>query len=101
MTLEEFKDTTEKILANLGDQGEVTKHLADLTQGFSDEVSARSDTDAKLQQANAENNKLKEDNMSLFLRVSAEATGGASDKKVKNEHSIDSLFENGKIKWED
>ena len=101
MTLQEFKDTTEKVIGSLGDQGEVTKLLADLTQGFSDEVSARTDTDTKLQQVTAENNKLKEDNMNLFLRVSAESTGAANAKKVSNEHSIESLFEKGKINWED
>lgn len=97
MELTEFNEKTAEILANLDDQGKVSVILADLTKGFTEEVSARNDAEAQRTKLEGDNQKLKEDNLNLFMRVSVKDT---KKKESNPNNSIAGLFTGGKLELE-
>lgn len=104
MELTEFNAITADIMNNLGDQGLVSNKLAELTQGFTDEVSARSSADEKVTSLTAANDKLKQDNMALFLRATTPITDPSKpNPNMPNQDDaadpIDKLFADGGINW--
>ena len=101
MELADFNAKTQEIISNLGDnadQGAVTNLLAELTTGFSEEVAAKNNANKNIETLTAQNAKLKEDNMSLFLRVTV------PEEQLKNpvrpeedKDPINKLFTNGRL----
>ena len=87
MELADFNAKTQALLALFpegADQGEATNILAELTTGFSEEIAA---------------NKLKEDNMKLFLQVTVPQNSG-SNEPVRPENDpdpINALFADGRL----
>lgn len=101
MELADFNAKTQEIISKLGDnadQGAVTNLLAELTTGFSEEVAAKNTANKNIDTLTAQNAKLKEDNMSLFLRVTV------PEEQLKNpvrpeedKDPINKLFTNGRL----
>lgn len=101
MELADFNAKTQEIISKLGDnadQGAVTNLLAELTTGFSEEVAAKNTANKNIETLTAQNAKLKEDNMSLFLRVTV------PEEQLKNpvrpeedKDPINKLFTNGRL----
>lgn len=101
MELADFNAKTQEIISKLGDnadQGAVTNILAELTTGFSEEVAAKNTANKNIETLTAQNAKLKEDNMSLFLRVTV------PEEQLKNpvrpeedKDPINKLFTNGRL----
>lgn len=97
MELKEFNDKTAEIMSSLSDQGKVSVLLADLTKGFTEEVSAKNDIAAENKKLTDANEKLKEDNLNLFMRVGVKESK-PKDKNTNN--SIAGLFTGGKLEME-
>jgi hypothetical protein len=101
MELADFNAKTQEIISKLGDnadQGAVTNLLAELTTGFSEEIAAKNSATKNVETLTAQNAKLKEDNMNLFLRVTV------PEEQLKNpvrpeedKDPINKLFTNGRL----
>lgn len=101
MELADFNAKTQEIIQHLGenaDQGEVTNLLAELTTGFSEEVAAKATALHTVEDLTAKNAKLKEDNMNLFLRVTApEEQIKQGVRPEEDKDPINRLFANGRL----
>lgn len=99
MELVDYNAKTQEILAHLDDQGAVTTALAELTTGFNEEIAARAIAEKKASDLEKTNNKLKEDNMNLFLRVTVPNKNepGPIVRPETDNTSVDSLFTNGRL----
>ncbi len=101
MELADFNAKTQEIISKLGDnadQGAVTNLLAELTTGFSEEVAAKNTANKNIETLTAQNAKLKEDNMSLFLRVTVpEEQLKAPVRPEEDKDPINKLFTNGRL----
>lgn len=101
MELAEFNNKTQELLKHVGDnadQGEITNILAELTTGFSEEVSAKVSAQKNVETLTAKNTKLKEDNMNLFLRVTVpEEQTKTNARPEEDKDPINSLFTNGRL----
>lgn len=101
MELADFNAKTQEIISKLGDnadQGAVTNILAELTTGFSEEVAAKNTANKNIETLTAQNAKLKEDNMSLFLRVTVpEEQLKVPVRPEEDKDPINKLFTNGRL----
>lgn len=99
MELADYNAKTQEILAHLDDQGAVTTALAELTTAFNEEIAARATAEKKASNLEKKNNKLKEDNMNLFLRVTVPDKNepGPIVRPETDNTSVDSLFTNGRL----
>lgn len=101
MELADFNAKTQEIISKLGDnadQGAVTNLLAELTTGFSEEVAAKNTANKNIETLTAQNAKLKEDNMSLFLRVTVpEEQLKTPVRPEEDKDLINKLFTNGRL----
>ena len=101
MELADFNAKTQEIISKLGDnadQGAVTNLLAELTTGFSAEVAAKNTANKNIETLTAQNAKLKEDNMSLFLRVTVpEDQLKTPVRPEEDKDPINKLFTNGRL----
>ena len=101
MELAEFNERTQELLKHVGenaDQGEITNILAELTTGFSEEVAAKNTAQKNVNDLTARNNKLKEDNMNLFLRVTVpEENIKQNVRPEEDKDPINSLFSGGRL----
>jgi hypothetical protein len=90
---EEVKAKAAEILANLSDQAKVSTILAELTEHNDDFVSEFTTTKTTADKLTADNEKLRQANMSLFLKVGeqkpAEQPKPAEDKTPKYEDLFD------------
>jgi transcription-repair coupling factor (superfamily II helicase) len=66
---EEFKAKTAEILSNLSDQAKVSTLLAELTEHNDDAVVEVTTSKSTAEKLTADNEKLRQANMSLFLKV--------------------------------
>ena len=102
MELADFNAKTQALLALFpegADQGEATNILAELTTGFSEEIAAKVSAQNAASDLTNKNNKLKEDNMKLFLQVTVPQTTSGSDPiRPENDHDpINALFNGGRL----
>ena len=102
MELADFNAKTQALLALFpegADQGEATNILAELTTGFSEEIAAKVSAQNTASDLTARNNKLKEDNMKLFLQVTAPQTTSSSDpiRPENDPDPINALFNGGRL----
>lgn len=102
MELADFNAKTQALLALFpegADQGEATNILAELTTGFSEEIAAKVAAQNTANDLGVKNNKLKEDNMKLFLQVTVPQNSG-SNGPVRPENDpdpINALFAGGRL----
>lgn len=102
MELAYFNEKTQALLALFpegADQGEATNILAELTTGFSEEIAAKVSAQNIANDLTNKNNKLKEDNMKLFLQVTVPQTTSSSDpiRPENDPDPINALFSGGRL----
>lgn len=102
MELADFNAKTQALLALFpegADQGEATNILAELTTGFSEEIAAKVSAQNTASDLTNKNNKLKEDNMKLFLQVTVPQTTSSSDpiRPENDPDPINALFNGGRL----
>ena len=102
MELAEFNAKTQALLALFpegADQGEATNILAELTTGFSEEIAAKVAAQNTATDLTNKNNKLKEDNMKLFLQVTVpQTTSNSGPTRPENDPDpINALFNGGRL----
>ena len=102
MELSDFNAKTQALLALFpegADQGEATNILAELTTGFSEEIAAKVSAQNIANDLTNKNNKLKEDNMKLFLQVTVPQTTSSSDpiRPENDPDPINALFNGGRL----
>lgn len=102
MELADFNAKTQALLALFpegADQGEATNILAELTTGFSEEIAAKVSAQNTVSDLTNKNNKLKEDNMKLFLQVTVPQTTSSSDpiRPENDPDPINALFNGGRL----
>ena len=102
MELADFNAKTQALLALFpegADQGEATNILAELTTGFSEEIAAKVSAQNTANDLTNKNNKLKEDNMKLFLQVTVPQTTSGYDpiRPENNPDPINALFNGGRL----
>ena len=102
MELADFNAKTQALLALFpegADQGEATNILAELTTGFSEEIAAKVSAQNAASDLTNKNNKLKEDNMKLFLQVTVPQTTSGSDhvRPENDPDPINALFNGGRL----
>lgn len=102
MELADFNAKTQALLALFpegADQGEATNILAELTTGFSEEIAAKVSAQNAVSDLTNKNNKLKEDNMKLFLQVTVPQTTSSSDpiRPENDPDPINALFNGGRL----
>ena len=102
MELADFNAKTQALLALFpegADQGEATNILAELTTGFSEEIAAKVSAQNAANDLTNKNNKLKEDNMKLFLQVTVPQTTSSSDpiRPENDPDPINALFNGGRL----
>lgn len=102
MELAEFNAKTQELLALFpegADQGEATNILAELTTGFSEEIAAKVAAQNTATDLTNKNNKLKEDNMKLFLQVTVPQASSNSDpiRPENDPDPINALFNGGRL----
>ena len=102
MELADFNAKTQALLALFpegADQGEATNILAELTTGFSEEIAAKVAAQNTATDLTNKNNKLKEDNMKLFLQVTVPQTASSSDpiRPENDPDPINALFNGGRL----
>lgn len=68
-TQEGFRKFSEDLIAAKGDQATVTSLLADMQDTFNDNIGALANTNKTNEDLTAENKRLKDANMELFLRI--------------------------------
>ena len=98
MELADYNAKTQEILAHLDDQGAVTTALAELTTAFNEEIAARATAEKKANDLEKKNNKMKEDNMNIFLLVTVPDKNehGPIVRPETDNTTVDSLFTNGR-----
>lgn len=101
MELSDFNAKTQELLTHIGDnadQGALTNILAELSAGFSEEVAAKAAAQKNVESLTAKNEKLKEDNMNLFLRVTVpEENLKTNVRPEEDKDPINALFTNGRL----
>ena len=87
-----LKDLTAQVLNNLDDQGAASNAMADINTDYAEAMSAIDDYKQQVADLIAANEKLKKDNMSLFLKVDVGESKVLQDKPKEEDYSIDSLY---------
>jgi phage gp46-like protein len=100
MKPEDFKAKTAEILSNLSDQAKVSTILAELTEDYDKEAVEKATVKSTAEKLTVDNEKLRQANMSLFLKVGEQKTN--TEEKKQNEDTtpkFENLFdENGNLK---
>lgn len=102
MELADFNAKTQALLAMFpegADQGEATNILAELTTGFSEEIAAKAAAQNTANDLVVRNNKLKEDNLKLFLQVTVPQNSGSNEplRPETDPDPINALFAGGRL----
>ena len=98
MKPEEFKQKTAEILANLTDQAKVSELLTELTEDYDSETIVKSTAIATAEKLNADNEKLRQANMNLFLKVGEQAPKEEKQKQDTTPKYDDLFTESGDLK---
>lgn len=93
-----LKDLTAQVLNNLDDQGAASNAMADINTDYAEAMSIIDDYKQQIEQLTQANEKLKKDNMALFLKVDVGSPKEQEPKHKEDDYSIDSLYdENGRL----
>lgn len=101
MELTDYNAKAKEILDSIGsdaDQGKISNLLAEMTTGFSEEMSAKVSAQNSVEELTKKNEKLKEDNMNLFLRVTVpEEQLNEPQRPEADKNPINNLFAGGRL----
>ena len=93
-----LKDLTAQVLNNLDDQGAASNAMADINTDYAEAMSIIDDYKQQVEQLTQSNEKLKKDNMALFLKVDVGSPKEQETKNKEDDSSIDSLYnEKGRL----
>ena len=93
-----LKDLTAQVLNNLDDQGAASNAMADINTDYAEAMSIIDDYKQQVEQLTQANEKLKKDNMALFLKVDVGSPKEQEPKAKEDDYSIDSLYnEKGRL----
>ena len=93
-----LKDLTAQVLKNLDDQGAASNAMADINTDYAEAMSIIDDYKQQVEQLTQANEKLKKDNMALFLKVDVGSPKEQEPKHKEDDYSIDSLYnEKGRL----
>ena len=88
-----LKDLTAQVLNNLGDQGAASNAMADINTDYAEAMSIIDDYKQQVEQLAQANEKLRKDNMALFLKVDVGSPKEQGPKHKEDDYSIDSLYD--------
>lgn len=93
-----LKDLTAQVLNNLGDQGAASNAMADINTDYAEAMATIDDYKQQVEQLTQANEKLKKDNMALFLKVDVGSPKEQKPNTKEDDYSIDSLYnEKGRL----
>lgn len=93
-----LKDLTAQVLNNLDDQGAASNAMADINTDYAEAINTIDDYKKQVEQLTQANEKLKKDNMALFLKVDVGSSNKQETKPKEDDYSIDSLYnEKGRL----
>lgn len=93
-----LKDLTAQVLNNLDDQGAASNAMADINTDYAEAMNTIDDYKKQVEQLTQANEKLKKDNMALFLKVDVGSSNKQETKPKEDDYSIDSLYnEKGRL----
>lgn len=96
---EDFKAKTAEILANLTDQAKVSTLLSELTEHNDEAVTEVTTAKQIAEKLTADNEKLRQANMNLFLKVGEQKPEVKQDPAKDSTPKFDDLFDaNGNLK---
>lgn len=95
---QQLKDLTAQVLSNLSDQGAASNAMADINTDYAEAMTTIDNYKQQVDQLTQANEKLKRDNMALFLKVDVGSPKEQGTKHKEDDYSIDSLYdENGRL----
>lgn len=95
---QQLKDLTTQVLNNLCDQGAASNAMADINTDYAEAMTTIDNYKQQVEQLTQANEKLKKDNMALFLKVDVGSPKGQEPKHKEDDYSIDSLYnEKGRL----
>lgn len=93
MKPEDFKAKTAEILQNLNDQAKVSSILAELVEDCDKETVEKTTAISTAEKLAADNEKLRQANMSLFLKVGEQKPTEQNTKPEDNTPKFEDLFD--------
>ena len=95
---QELKDLTAQVLSNLSDQGAASNAMADINTDYAEAMKTIDDYKQQVESLTQANEKLKKDNMALFLKVDVGPTNTPAPTVKEEDYSIDALYnDNGRL----
>lgn len=93
-----LKDLTAQVLNNLDDQGAASNAMADINTDYAEAMTTIDKYKEQVEQLTQANEKLKKDNMALFLKVDVGSPKEQETKAKEDDYSIESLYnEKGRL----
>ena len=93
-----LKDLTAQVLSNLSDQGAASNAMADINTDYAEAMTTIDNYKQQVEQLTQANEKLKKDNMALFLKVDVGSPKEQEKKTKEDDYTIDSLYnEKGRL----
>lgn len=89
---QELKDLTAQVLSNLSDQGAASNAMADINTDYAEAMKMIDDYKQQVDSLTQANEKLKKDNMALFLKVDVGSASTPASKPKEEDYSIDALY---------
>lgn len=89
---QELKELTAQVLSNLSDQGAASNAMADINTDYAEAMTTIDDYKQQVEELTQANEKLKKDNMALFLKVDVGSPKEQGTKHKEDDYSIDSLY---------
>lgn len=90
---QELKDLTAQVLNNLDDQGAASNAMADINTDYAEAMTTIENFKQQVEQLTLANEKLKKDNMELFLKVDVGSPKEKETKPKEDDYTIDSLYD--------
>lgn len=95
---QQLKDLTVQVLSNLSDQGAASNAMTDINTDYAEAMTTIDSYKQQVEQLTLANEKLKKDNMALFLKVDVGSPKEQGTKPKEDDYSIDSLYnEKGRL----
>lgn len=88
-----LKDLTAQVLSNLGDQGAASNAMADINTDYAEAMTTIDNYKQQVEQLTQANEKLKKDNLALFLKVDVGSPKEQEPKAKEDDYTIDSLYD--------
>lgn len=89
---QQLKDLTAQVLSNLSDQGAASNAMADINTDYAEAMTIIDNYKQQVEQLTQANEKLKKDNMALFLKVDVGSPKEQETKAKEDDYTIDSLY---------